>query len=150
MRVVLQRVKQASVTINGEIHNAIQNGFLILVGVENEDTDEDIQWLSRKIVNLRVFPDENGAMNRSLLDVQGELLVVSQFTLHAATKKGNRPSFIKAAPPETAIPLYEKFIEQLKQDSVAKVVTGSFGAMMDVALINDGPVTLWMDTKNKE
>lgn len=150
MRVVLQRVKQASVTINGEIHNAIQNGFLILVGVENEDTDEDIQWLSRKIVNLRVFPDENGAMNRSLLDVQGELLVVSQFTLHATTKKGNRPSFIKAAPPETAIPLYEKFIEQLKQDSVAKVVTGSFGAMMDVALINDGPVTLWMDTKNKE
>jgi len=150
MRVVIQRVKKASVTINEEIRSQINRGFLILLGIESDDSTEDIVWLSKKITNLRVFSDENGAMNLSILDVKGEILVVSQFTLHASTKKGNRPSFIKAARPEIAIPLYEKFIEQLKQDCQCPIATGSFGAMMDVALVNDGPVTIIMDTKNRE
>ncbi len=150
MRVVIQRVKKASVTVEGKVISEINTGFLILLGIEAEDTQEDIDWLSKKIVQLRVFADENGAMNKSLLDIKGELLVVSQFTLHASTKKGNRPSFIKAARPETAIPLYEKFVKQLEIDSHQKVATGEFGAMMDVALVNDGPVTILIDSKNRE
>ena len=150
MRAVIQRVSQASVTIEGKIHNKINHGFLILLGIENEDSEEDIHWLTRKIINLRVFSDENGAMNRSIIDSSGEFLVVSQFTLHASTKKGNRPSFIKAARPEKAIPLYEQFVKQLKEQSERPVLTGTFGAMMDVALVNDGPVTIIIDTKNKE
>ena len=150
MRVVVQRVKKASVTVEGKIISEINNGFLILLGIETEDSAEDIQWLSKKIVQLRVFSDENDVMNKSLLDIQGEVLVVSQFTLHASTKKGNRPSFIKAARPEIAIPLYEEFVKQLKMDSQQKVVTGEFGAMMDVALINDGPVTIIIDSKIRE
>lgn len=150
MRVVIQRVKKASVTVEDEVISEIKNGFLILLGIETGDTIEDIEWLSRKIVQLRVFSDENGAMNKSLLDVNGELLVVSQFTLHASTKKGNRPSFIKAARPEIAIPLYKKFVNQLEVDSTQKVATGEFGAMMDVSLVNDGPVTIIIDSKNRE
>ncbi|MEZ4858578.1 MAG: D-aminoacyl-tRNA deacylase [Flavobacteriaceae bacterium] len=150
MRVVIQRVKEASVTVEGKIISKIKTGFLILLGIENEDTQEDIEWLSKKIVQLRVFSDANHAMNHSLLEIQGEVLVVSQFTLHASTKKGNRPSFIKAARPEVAIPLYEKFIEQLERDCNQKVATGQFGAMMEVALINDGPVTIIIDSKNRE
>jgi D-aminoacyl-tRNA deacylase len=150
MRAVIQRVKSASVQIDGKIHSEIQQGFLVLLGIESEDNDEDIKWLAKKILQLRVFSDENGAMNVSLSDINGELLVVSQFTLHASTKKGNRPSFIKAARPELAIPLYQKFIDQLKQETRQKIATGAFGAMMDVSLINDGPVTIIIDTKNKE
>lgn len=150
MRVVVQRVKKASVTVEGKVISEINTGFLILLGIETEDSAEDIQWLSKKIVQLRVFSDENDAMNKSLLDIQGEVLVVSQFTLHASTKKGNRPSFINAARPEIAIPLYEEFVKQLKIDSHQKVVTGEFGAMMDVALINDGPVTIIIDSKIRE
>lgn len=150
MRAVIQRVSEASVAIEGKIHSKINYGFLILLGIENEDSEEDIQWLTRKIINLRVFSDENGAMNRSIIDSSGEFLVVSQFTLHASTKKGNRPSFIKAARPEKAIPLYEQFVKQLKEQSERPVLTGAFGAMMDVALVNDGPVTIIIDTKNKE
>lgn len=150
MRAVIQRVSEASVAIEGKIHSKINYGFLILLGIENEDSEEDIQWLTRKIINLRVFSDENGAMNRSIIDSSGEFLVVSQFTLQASTKKGNRPSFIKAARPEKAIPLYEQFVKQLKEQSERPVLTGAFGAMMDVALVNDGPVTIIIDTKNKE
>lgn len=150
MRVVVQRVKKASVTVEEKVISEIKTGFLILLGIETEDSVEDIQWLSNKIVQLRVFSDEKDALNKSLLDIKGELLVVSQFTLHASTKKGNRPSFIKAARPEIAIPLYEKFVKQLKMVSQLKVVTGEFGAMMDVALINDGPVTIIIDSKIKE
>ncbi len=150
MRVLIQRVKNASVTIEGEVHSKINQGLLVLLGIEEEDGQEDIAWLARKISNLRIFSDENGAMNLSVKDVDGGCLVVSQFTLHANTKKGNRPSFIKAAKPETAIPLYEKFIIQLEMELGKKVHTGSFGALMDVALINDGPVTIWIDSKNRE
>jgi len=150
MRAVIQRVKEASVTIDGRIVSAIGNGFLVFLGIELADTGEDIDWLSRKIVRLRVFGDEDGTMNNSLLDIDGEVLVVSQFTLHASTKKGNRPSFIKAARPEIAIPLYEAFIAQLKTEIGEKVLTGEFGAMMDVALINDGPVTVSIDSKTRE
>jgi D-aminoacyl-tRNA deacylase len=150
MRAVIQRVKEASVTIDGRIVSAIGNGFLVFLGIELADTEEDIDWLSRKIARLRVFGDEGGAMNNSLLDIDGEVLVVSQFTLHASTKKGNRPSFIKAARPEIAIPLYEAFITQLKTEIGGKVQTGEFGAMMDVALINDGPVTISIDSKTRE
>ena len=150
MRAVIQRVSEASVAINGENRSRISTGFLILLGIEMEDTEEDIVWLSKKIANLRVFSDDNGAMNRSIQDIDGELLVVSQFTLHASTKKGNRPSFIRAARPEHAIPLYEKFIKQLEEQCGRPVQTGSFGAMMEVRLINDGPVTILIDTKNKE
>jgi len=150
MRAVIQRVKQASVTVEGEVVSEIGPGFLILLGIEDQDGPEDIQWLSSKIAKLRVFGDVNDAMNLSLLDTRGDALVVSQFTLHASTKKGNRPSFIKAARPEIAIPLYENFAAQLSKELGKEVKKGVFGAMMDVALINDGPVTINMDTKNRE
>lgn len=150
MRVVIQRVKKASVRVEEKVISEIKNGFLILLGIEAEDSKEDIQWLSKKIVQLRVFSDEKDAMNKSLLDIHGQLLVVSQFTLHASTKKGNRPSFIKAARPNIAIPLYEEFVKQLEMDSNQKVATGEFAAMMEVALINDGPVTIIIDSKIRE
>lgn len=150
MRVVLQRVSEASVTIDGLEKSRIGNGFLILLGIEHDDTREDIDWLCKKISALRVFSDDAGLMNLSIQDVKGSLLVVSQFTLHASTKKGNRPSFIKAARPETAIPLYELFVEALQNESGLAVQTGSFGADMKVALINDGPVTILIDSKNRE
>ena len=150
MRALIQRVKNASVTIEGKIHSEIEQGLLILLGIEEEDNQEDIDWLTRKIALMRIFSDENGAMNLSVQDVKGECMVVSQFTLHANTRKGNRPSFIKAAKPEIAIPLYEKFIVKLENEIGKEVETGSFGAMMDVALINDGPVTIWIDSKNRE
>jgi len=150
MRVVVQRVKKASVEVAEEVVSKIGPGFLILLGIESEDTQVDIDWLCAKIAKLRVFADENDAMNNSILDVQGDIIVVSQFTLHASVKKGNRPSFIKAARPEVAIPLYEAFIKQLETEFGKEVQTGVFGAMMDVALINDGPVTIFIDSKNKE
>jgi len=150
MRALIQRVKSASVTIDNEIFSEISQGLLILLGIEEADNLEDIEWLAGKIARLRIFSDENDAMNLSVQDVDGECLVVSQFTLHAQTKKGNRPSFIKAARPETAIPLYEKFLSQLKKETGKEIAAGSFGAMMDVALINDGPVTIWIDSKNRE
>ncbi|MDT0555788.1 D-aminoacyl-tRNA deacylase [Patiriisocius hiemis] len=150
MRIVLQRVKEASVTVSNKKIASIKEGFLILLGIEDSDTQEDIEWLSRKIVNMRVFSDENEHMNNAIKAVDGAILVVSQFTLHASTKKGNRPSFIKAARPEVAIPLYESFIKQLEVELGKKIEAGSFGAMMDVALVNDGPVTIIMDSKNKE
>lgn len=150
MKVVVQRVSKASVTINNEKVASIGSGLLIFLGIVNEDTQDDIEWLTRKIVNLRVFDDENGVMNKSLLDVDGDVIVVSQFTLHALTKKGNRPSYIKAAKPDIAIPLYENFIKQLENDLNKKIQTGQFGADMKVELLNDGPVTLVIDTKNLE
>jgi D-tyrosyl-tRNA(Tyr) deacylase len=150
MRVVIQRVSEASVSIGEEIYSQIQQGLLILLGIENNDTAEDVKWLSNKIANLRIFSDENGQMNKSILDVKGQVLVVSQFTLHAKTKKGNRPSFIEAARPETAIPLYETFIKRLSLDVQQEVQTGKFGANMQVSLCNDGPVTILIDSKNKE
>lgn len=150
MRVVLQRVTRASVTVEGKIAGAIGTGLLVLLGIEDADTREDIVWLSRKIVNLRIFNDEQGVMNRSLLEVAGEALVVSQFTLHANTKKGNRPSYIRASKPEVAIPMYEAFKEQLAADLGKPVSSGIFGADMKVELLNDGPVTIFIDTKNKE
>lgn len=150
MRVVIQRVKEASVTIDAQIKSAITEGLLILVGVEDVDTDEDMKWLAAKIVNLRIFGDENGLMNRSVVDICGQLLVVSQFTLHASTKKGNRPSFLRAAKPDFAVPMYERFVEELRKLSNLTVLTGEFGADMKVALLNDGPVTICIDTKNKE
>lgn len=150
MRVIIQRVSEASVTVKNDKIANIGQGYLILLGIEADDDQEDIDWLAGKIVKLRIFADEDDAMNLSLLDVEGEVIVVSQFTLHASTKKGNRPSFIKAARPEIAIPLYEKFVETLGQQLTTKVQTGSFGAMMDVALVNDGPVTILMDSKNKQ
>jgi D-tyrosyl-tRNA(Tyr) deacylase len=150
MRAVIQRVSEASVTIEGIRHAAIGPGLLVLLGIESADTQEDIEWLSAKIVQLRIFNDENGQMNHSLSDIGGELLLISQFTLMAATKKGNRPSFIRAARPEQAIVLYEQMIVQLKAQVGARIKTGVFGADMKVALCNDGPVTIWFDTKNKE
>ena len=150
MRAVIQRVTHASVTINGTVKSAIQQGFLILLGVCDEDTMEDVDWLVKKIANLRVFDDENGVMNRSILDVQGEALVVSQFTLFASYKKGNRPSWFKAGSHEHSIPLYEAFCRQLSAAIGKAVGTGEFGADMKVELLNDGPVTICMDTKNKE
>lgn len=150
MRVVIQRVSQASVTIGKEVVSKIDQGFLILLGIEHEDNREDLEWLVKKIVALRIFSDAEGHMNLSIQEVNGSFIVVSQFTLHASTKKGNRPSFIRAARPEQAIPLYEQFVEQLKADSGLPVQTGSFGADMKVALINDGPVTILMDSKNRE
>lgn len=150
MRVVIQRVSKASVTIEGVIKGAIGQGLLVLLGIEDADTEEDVQWLSNKIVNLRIFNDEAGVMNESLLDKKGELLLVSQFTLHASTKKGNRPSYIKASKPPIAIPLYEQMIQQLQNDLGRSIQTGTFGADMKVELLNDGPVTIVMDTKNKE
>ncbi|QED37904.1 D-tyrosyl-tRNA(Tyr) deacylase [Antarcticibacterium arcticum] len=150
MRVVLQRVKEASVSIEGKINGEITPGILVLLGIEEADTKEDIEWLCNKICNLRIFNDIKGVMNLSLQDVKGEVLVISQFTLHANTKKGNRPSYIKAARPETAIPLYSEFIQKLSLQLGKPVATGIFGAHMDVALINDGPVTIIIDSKNKE
>jgi len=150
MRVVIQRVSSASVTIHDEVVASIQQGLLLLVGIEEHDTQEDIFWLSSKITNLRIFSDENKVMNLSVKDIKGEIIVVSQFTLHASTKKGNRPSYIKAARPETAIPLYENFIHQLENQLGKKIQTGVFGADMQVALVNDGPVTIMIDSKNKE
>ncbi len=150
MRVVIQRVRNASVTIDGTITSSIENGLLILLGIEDFDNQEDIDWLTRKIVNLRIFDDGDGNMNLSVLDISGEILLVSQFTLHASTKKGNRPSFIKAAKPDIAIPLYEKFIKTLSSEMCKPVKTGTFGAMMDVEFINNGPVTIIMDSKNRE
>lgn len=149
MRVVIQRVSHASVEIAGEKVANIGKGMLILVGIEESDSQEDVQWLSTKIVNLRIFDDANGVMNLSVKDINGEILIVSQFTLHAATKKGNRPSYIRAARPETAIPLYEAFIQQTETLLGKKVGTGQFGAMMAVDLCNDGPVTILIDTKEK-
>lgn len=149
MKAVIQRVSEASVTIEGVVKSSIKEGFLILLGVTHDDDQTDIQWLSNKISNLRVFGDENGAMNKSIKDVSGQVIVVSQFTLHASTKKGNRPSFLEAAKPTIAIPLYEAFVNQLENDLGQKVQTGEFGADMKVQLLNDGPVTIIIDTKNK-
>ncbi len=150
MRALIQRVKKASVTIEGKIFSEIEQGLLILLGIEAADTQEDIDWLAGKIARLRIFSDENEAMNLSVQDINGDCLVVSQFTLHANTKKGNRPSFINAAKPEIAIPLYEKFVFQLENETNRNVRTGRFGDMMEVALINDGPVTIWIDSKKRE
>lgn len=150
MRAVIQRVSHASVTIEGKVKSEIQQGFLILLGVCDEDTMEDVDWLVKKIANLRVFGDENDVMNRSILDVQGEALVVSQFTLYASYKKGNRPSWFRAGSHEHSIPLYEAFCKELSDQLVSPVGTGEFGADMKVELLNDGPVTICMDTKNKE
>src|SRR5206468_3194400 len=150
MRVVIQRVSEASVTVEENINGEIKNGLLVLLGIEDADTDEDIEWLSGKIVNLRIFDDANGVMNISIKDIDGNILLVSQFTLHASTKKGNRPSYIRASNPDFAIPMYEKMIARLEQDMGKKIQTGIFGAMMKVELLNDGPVTIVIDTKNKE
>lgn len=150
MRAVIQRVTKASVKVNGAITGQIAEGLLVFAGIEDADTAEDIEWLSGKIVNLRIFNDAAGVMNESVLDKQGGILLVSQFTLHAATKKGNRPSYIKASKPEVAIPVYEKLIAQLSKDLAKPVETGIFGADMKVELLNDGPVTIWIDTKNRE
>ena len=149
MRVVIQRVLEAKVEIEGKINGEIGKGLVILVGIEQADSQEDIDWLAHKIVNLRIFNDENGVMNKSLLDISGEVLIISQFTLHAKTKKGHRPSYIHAAKPDIAIPLYEKFIEAFAKRMDTKPATGKFGAMMDVSLVNHGPVTIIIDTKNK-
>ena len=150
MKVVIQRISKASVTIDDEKVASMDSGLLILLGIVDEDTQEEIEWLTRKITNLRVFEDENGVMNRSLLEVDGDAIVVSQFTLHASTKKGNRPSYIKAAKPAIAIPLYESFVKQLEMDLGKNIQTGQFGADMQVELINDGPVTILIDSKNVE
>lgn len=150
MRVVIQRAKNASVTIGSVIHGKIEHGLVVLIGIEHEDTQQDADWLIGKIINLRIFADEAGKMNLSIQEINGQFLVISQFTLHASTKKGNRPSYIQAARPETAIPLYEYFIRELHNKSGLVVETGEFGADMQVQLINDGPVTIWMDSKNRE
>ena len=150
MRVVIQRVTKASVTINGLVNGAIQKGLLVFVGIEEADNMEDISWLSNKIINLRIFDDDQGVMNFSLKDIVGDILLISQFTLHATTKKGNRPGYSKAARPELAIPLYQAFIKQLQNDLEKEIATGEFGADMKVELLNDGPVTIVIDTKNKE
>lgn len=150
MRIVIQRVSEASVTINGELHGQISQGYLILLGVCEEDTVEDVEWLVKKVTGLRIFNDEQGVMNRSIMDVGGECLVVSQFTLYASYKKGNRPSWFRAGSHEHSIPLYEQFCKLLESELGKPVQTGVFGADMKVALVNDGPVTICMDTKNKE
>lgn len=150
MKAVIQRVSESSVTINKQIVAQIQQGLLVLVGIEDADNQEDINWLTSKIANLRIFADENDVMNLSLKDIDGEMIVVSQFTLHAATKKGNRPSYIKASKPEIAIPLYESFVQKMEIELGKKIQTGQFGADMKVGLVNDGPVTIIIDTKNKE
>ena len=150
MRTVIQRVSHASVSIDGEVKSSIGEGFLVLLGCENADTEEDIQWLAKKICGLRVFDDENGVMNKSIMDVGGDILVVSQFTLWASYKKGNRPSYLRAGSHEITIPLYERFCTVLSDNMGKKVATGEFGAYMKVELLNDGPVTICMDTKNKE
>lgn len=150
MRIVIQRVKHASVTIEGEVKSAIKQGYLILLGVGEDDTKEDAEWLVRKVIGLRVFDDENGVMNRSIMDVDGEILVISQFTLFASYKKGNRPSWLRAARHEISVPLYEHFCKLLSESQGKTVGTGEFGADMKVEMLNDGPVTICMDTKNKE
>ncbi len=150
MRIVIQRVSHASVTIGGQVKSSIQQGYLILLGIEESDTEEDINWLVRKVIGLRVFDDENHVMNRSIMDVQGDILVVSQFTLFASYKKGNRPSWIRAAKHETSIPLYQSFCKELSNALGKEVYAGEFGADMKVELLNDGPVTICMDTHNKE
>ena len=150
MRVVIQCVSEASVRIDGQIYSQIQKGLLIFLGIEHADTEKDVEWISKKIVNLRIFSDENNQMNKSVIDIKGQLLVVSQFTLHGKTKKGNRPSFINAARPEVAMPLYQALVKRLKVYSLIQVLTGKFGSNMQVMLCNDGPVTLIIDSKNKE
>ncbi len=150
MRIVIQRVSEASVTINNAAHASIGKGFMILVGIEDADNEDDAEWLAGKVAGLRIFDDENGVMNRSVVDVNGEILIISQFTLHALTKKGNRPSYIRAAGHEKAIPLYELFFKKVGEKTGSKVKTGIFAADMKVALVNDGPVTIMIDSKNKE
>ncbi|HLX92231.1 MAG TPA: D-aminoacyl-tRNA deacylase [Puia sp.] len=150
MRAVIQRVRRASVTIDGTVKSGIQTGFLVLVGIEDPDDDEDIEWLSGKIINLRIFNDERGVMNLSIKDICGDILLVSQFTLHASTKKGNRPSYLRASKPEIAVPVYEKLIQKLGELLGKKIHTGEFGADMKVELVNDGPVTIMIDSKNRE
>ena len=150
MRIVIQRVSHASVTINGDVKSAIQKGYLILLGICEEDTQEDVEWLVKKVIGLRVFDDENGVMNKSIMDVGGEILVISQFTLFASYKKGNRPSWLRAAKHDISIPLYNEFCKCLSEALGKPVGTGEFGADMKVELLNDGPVTICMDTKNKE
>jgi D-tyrosyl-tRNA(Tyr) deacylase len=150
MRAVIQRVKHASCTVNNEITGQINHGFMVLLGIEDNDTDEDLIWLAQKIANMRVFSDENGLMNKALADVHGNILLVSQFTLFAATKKGNRPGFTRSARPQYAIPLYEKMIVELAKLTETKIQTGVFGADMQISLVNDGPVTIIIDTKAKE
>lgn len=150
MRAVIQRVSSASVHINGEVAGAIQSGLMILLGIEDADSSQDIEWLSSKIINLRIFNDETGVMNLSVKDIDGSILLVSQFTLHASTKKGNRPSYLKASKPPVAVPLYEKMIAQLSTDLGKPIETGRFGADMQVSLVNDGPVTIIIDTQSKE
>ncbi|MES2591442.1 MAG: D-aminoacyl-tRNA deacylase [Bacteroidota bacterium] len=150
MRAVIQRVSQASVTIDGTVKGSVSAGLLVLLGIEDADAEEDCSWLSSKIINLRVFNDANGIMNLSLKEVEGDILLISQFTLYASTKKGNRPSYIKAAKPDTAVPLYEKMIAQLQHDLGKPIATGQFGADMKVNLLNDGPVTIIIDTRDKE
>lgn len=150
MRIIIQRVRNASVTIDEQLYSSIGQGMMILVGIEDADNDEDIAFLVKKVVAMRIFDDENGVMNRSVMDIGGEVLVVSQFTLHASTKKGNRPSYIKAAKPDISVPLYERFCAELSLALGKPVKTGVFGADMQCALINDGPVTIFMDSKNKE
>jgi D-tyrosyl-tRNA(Tyr) deacylase len=150
MRVIIQRVQEASVRVEGQLIGAIERGYMILVGIENADSAEDVEWLSNKIVGLRLFEDENGVMNLSIKEIEGSILLVSQFTLHASTKKGNRPSYINAAKPDISLPLYEAMIQQLSKDLGKPIQSGQFGADMKVALINDGPVTISIDTKNKE
>lgn len=150
MKAVIQRVTKASVTVDGKIKSTIHTGLLVLIGIEDADNEEDIVWLSNKIVNLRIFDDENKIPNISVKDIDGSILLVSQFTLHASTKKGNRPSYIRASKPDHAVPMYEKMIVQLENDLGKKIYTGSFGADMKVELLNDGPVTICIDTKNKE
>lgn len=150
MRVIIQRVLSASVTIDGVVNGAINTGLMVLVGIEEADSIDDISWLSNKMVNLRIFDDETGTMNHSVKEVNGDILLISQFTLHASTKKGNRPSYIKAAKPEIAIPLYNQMIQQLSEDLGKPIATGIFGADMQVSLINNGPVTIFIDSKNRE
>lgn len=150
MRIVIQKVTHASVTIEGKIKSEIKKGLLVFVGIEDRDNDNDIDWLANKIVNIRIFEDENGVMNKSVIDMDGEILVVSQFTLHALTKKGNRPSYIKASKPDFAIPMYEKFCSKVSNILGKEVKTGEFGADMKVELLNDGPTTIWIDSQNRE
>lgn len=150
MRIVIQKVTHASVTIDGKIKSEIKKGLLVFVGIEDRDKDDDIDWLANKIVNIRIFEDENGVMNKSVIDMDGEILVVSQFTLHALTKKGNRPSYIKASKPDFAIPMYEKFCSKVSNILGKEVKTGEFGADMKVELLNDGPTTIWIDSQNRE
>ena len=150
MRTLIQRVQHASVTIDGQLKSQIGKGLLVLVGIEDRDTQEDIEWLCKKIANLRIFDDENGVMNRSVTETEGEVMVVSQFTLHASTKKGNRPSYIHASKPDVAIPMYEAFFAEMGLQIGKEVQTGTFGADMKVELVNDGPVTIWIDSQNKE